>query len=144
MMQGQITDPKAALAFMTAGKATVTFVSTETSARYTFKISKKTESIYYVKVLRGSNNETDYGYIGFIKDTTFVFGGDKASCKIDTPCVKAFNWSFRSITHATIPATLQAWHEGRVGRCAKKLTVPPSQAPALAPECANMIVSPQT
>jgi len=58
-MQGQITDPKAALAFILAGDATVTFRSLTSGNRYTFRITEAEKRnpndapLRFVKLLNG-------------------------------------------------------------------------------------------
>src|SRR5262245_18998624 len=58
-----------ALAFLLAGKATVTFVSLRTGVRYTYKVSvaKDNDQLFFVSLLTGSNNEQDFSYLGIIR-----------------------------------------------------------------------------
>lgn len=60
------------LDFVKAGKAIFTIKNEESGNRFTYKIKKvKDKDIYFVCVLRGSNNLKDYAYIGTIFDKDF-------------------------------------------------------------------------
>ena len=61
----KITNPSQALEFLQGGNATATFVGQ--SSRYTYKIRKADKGdMYFVSLLVGANNESDYLYIGCI------------------------------------------------------------------------------
>ena len=64
--------PFDAWAFMLAGNATITATSERTGTRYTYRIRQATDAAgdptgpYFVSVLFGPCNESDYRYIGLI------------------------------------------------------------------------------
>ncbi len=127
--------------FATAGNATVTIVNPTTGNRFTYKLRQKTNddgsvTPHFVSVLNGSDNESDYTYIGFIRDgVTFIYGGAKARAGRDAPSVRAFEWFWR---HVGDPTPAEVWHEGRCGKCGRKLTVPESIERGLGPTCAQV------
>jgi hypothetical protein len=143
---GTITDPAHALTFINAGKATVTLVSKQTGARFTFKISmpklkdgEVDTGFRFVSVLNGPDNWANYAYLGYVRRGVFFHGGRKAKVGYDAPSHKAFAWAYKQITGGRIPDSLEVWHEGKCGRCGRKLTVPTSIASGLGPECAGKV-----
>jgi hypothetical protein len=152
MMPGQLTDTKQILKFMFAGNSTITFRSAKTGNRYTFKIREgKTNPpggvawpsagpVHFVKVLAGADNTADYVYIGMIRDGKFTTRASKMG--ISSVPVKTFMWALESFQKGIIPELLEVWHEGRCGRCGRKLTVPESIASGFGPECSERMELP--
>jgi hypothetical protein len=123
--------------FIFAGNATFTLVNTLTKNRFTYKVRKSKENdIFFVSVLTGSDNVSNYTFIGFIKNNKF-FHSKKSRISIDSVSFKAFNWFFHYID--SIPAIIDVLHEGKCGRCGRKLTTPESIKRGLGPECSNMV-----
>jgi hypothetical protein len=128
---------EAARDFILAGKATFTLRSKATDARFTFKVTSKDEGkIHFVSLLNGSDNETSYSYLGHIRQG-FYTHGKKSKIGPAAPSAMAMNWTWGKLVRGGIPETLEIWHEGRCGRCGRKLTVPSSIASGLGPECAQ-------
>lgn len=178
----------AARKFVYAGNAIVTVVSGKTGGRFTLRFSRAkvrgctcanvegaedcaacqrdtAEPTWFVKVLTGSDNESDkcYSYVGFVKgaegsERHFIHGGAKAKAGPDAPSVVAAGWVVSAL--ATLERVLAAgpeaanagdrlagalgqlgqaemWHEGVCGRCAHRLTVPESIESGLGPVCAT-------
>lgn len=120
---------------------------------------------WFVKVLTGPNNMQDYSYLGtiFITDEGgIIYRHGKKSHILDTaPSAKGIAWFVRNIDDLIVakrelakaelfgnPAAeakiakieesmnrLDYYHEGRCGRCARRLTVPTSITVGLGPEC---------
>jgi hypothetical protein len=129
-----------AKAFILAGNATFTIVSKKTQARFTYRVRKPKDAddISFVQIMNGSDNESSFAYVGFIRNGIFTHGGRKARAKVDAPSVMAFGWTFISLMRDShLPTTVEIWHEGRCGRCNRKLTVPSSIRSGLGPECAT-------
>jgi len=124
--------------FLTGGNATVTIVNPETGNRFTYKIRQKdndgAKTPFFVSVLSGQDNESDFSYIGFIRDGDFIHGGRKARAGSGAPSVRAFSWFWRNRQN---PSPAEVWHEGRCGRCGRKLTVPESIEDGFGPTCKN-------
>jgi len=144
-MHGQLTTAEQARSFAQAGNATLTLVSKTTGTRFTYKVQAPIENdvrqlssqMRFVKVLTGADNESSYSYLGYIRRGVFLHGGAKARVGYDAPSARAFAWAWKSLAQDAIPAALEIWHEGRCGRCARKLTVPSSIASGFGPECAE-------
>ena len=135
--------------FITAGKARFTLVSKNTGKRYTYKVSSSDKkwtpdsthpTIYWVSLLVGSDNTSDYQYIGTIFPKTGMKTTPKSRMNMDSEPVKAlkFVWDFLHI-HNRLPATVEMWHEGRCARCGGVLTVPESIASGFGPECRGKV-----
>lgn len=154
----QMTGAESIRTFVLAGNATFTLVSKKTGARFTYRVRmKKTEGVpyipgpWFVQVLTGPNNEQDFEFLGTvfaptpIKDLQraapdyHVFRHGKKSRVAETaPSAKAFAWFFEKVFRTQVlPETCDFYHEGRCGRCGRKLTVPESIASGLGPECAS-------
>ena len=135
--------------FALAGNATLTLRSAATGARFTYKIRlapKQDEDTpperrtWFVKLLCGSDNTSDYRYIGFIRDGRFIHGAGRSYASSEAPSVIAFGWFVRTIVYGQkANEKLEAWHEGCCGRCGRKLTVPESIESGMGPECAGKL-----
>ena len=138
-------------------------VSRKTGTRFTYRIAKgKKEgkvdpsAPWFVSVLTGSNNESDYTFLGSIFATRRVqvgggnFGpvygnipetappfvhGKSSTIPKTAPSAVAFAWAWARITRGEMPATCEVWHEGRCGKCGRKLTTPESIANGIGPVC---------
>ena len=136
----RITDASQARDFVLAGKAIFTLVSDATGVRFTYRVQRaRTGEVWFVKYLGGSDNGSDYRYIGFVRDGAFCYGGIKAKANRGAPSVRAIGWALRHLLGETpnLPDALQVWHEGKCGRCGRRLTVPASIASGLGPVCAG-------
>jgi hypothetical protein len=144
---------EAAFTFMLAGNAYFTIRSMKTGTRFTYRVSRSKCSrcgemdcncwknpLLFVKVLTGSQN-TDYSYVGYIKDKQYVYGGAKAKVGRNAPSAVAFEWLFNALSHNNLPKQVEMWHEGRCGRCGRKLTVPESIEAGIGPECAERMAA---
>jgi hypothetical protein len=142
-MSNMFTTPAAARAFMLGGNATITLVSLKTGARFTYKIKagiNPDDEIFFVSLLGGPDNEADFRYLGRISRGTFWAGrktprpGDVGP---DAPSTKAFSYVWEHLAADRMPG-VEIWHEGRCGRCNRKLTVPASIKSGFGPECVKM------
>jgi hypothetical protein len=147
MMQGQITDAKIALRFMLAGKATVTLRDEASGQRFTYKITlaekrQPTDTdTWFVSLLNGPDNWTNYAYIGIMKNENnqpkYIWTA-KAKAGRDAASVKAIGACVAQLAAGTMQG-FEVWHIGKCGRCNRPLTVPESIATGFGPECASMI-----
>lgn len=137
----RFTSATVAREFILAGSATLTLVSDKTGARFTYRVKAKeseTSQIYFVSLLNGASNESDYGFLGTIFGGVRYVHGTKSRVGEDAPSAKAFAWTFERIARGELPANCQIWHEGRCGRCGRKLTVPSSIESGLGPICETL------
>ena len=161
--RGQLTDWAQVRAFLFAGNARFTLRSAKTGMRYTYRVAvnkkdladpgKKADPAYFVSLLRGSDNEHDYKYIGCMHGTRF-FITTASRLPRTSPSVVALVWFLDAMaqqkdvladklsaldggTSSGVVAKLEFWHEGRCARCGRVLTVPESVASGWGPECAK-------
>jgi hypothetical protein len=132
-----------ALDFILAGNCTFTAKNSETGNRFTYKIKKhKVNDVWFVSVLGGANNETDYFFFGSInKDGKYSFSEKSAKIGKDAKSVITFNYIFNRLLSNTLSPLVEIWHEGKCGKCGRKLTVPESVETGLGPECSKRVVS---
>lgn len=146
-MRGRFTNAADAFSYMTAGKATVTFVSKASGVRFTYRLTQSEDGqCYFVGLLSGPDNTSDYQYMGYIRRDIYRHGRKVArpgDITMAAPSAKAFAWSWQQLAGGRLPEALEVWHEGRCGRCARKLTVPSSVARGFGPECAEKMGFPE-
>ena len=137
----QITDGTFARTFALAGKARITLVSARTGQRFTYRIAlgKADGSPHFVALLTGSDNDSDFQFLGTIFPDGGYRHGKRSRIGQDAPSAKAFAWAWSYLMTGRIPANLEVWHEGRCGRCGRALTVPESIESGLGPECAGRV-----
>lgn len=143
--RGKFSSAVEARQFMQAGKATVTLVSLRTQARFTYRLRLSDDrQAIFVSVLNGPDNYTNYKYIGRIARDIF-WAGRKVPRDGDVsptaPSSKAFAFAWKTLARGEMHAELEIWHEGKCGRCGRKLTVPESVAQGFGPECVNHVHS---
>lgn len=131
--------------FYKAGNATFTVRSKATGARYTFNVKRAKDrqgspmSMYFVAVLSGPDNTSNYTYMGIIdKHDRFILTR-KSKVKEDAVSFKTFSWLHACWKAQHMPANIEVYHEGKCGRCGRKLTVPESIESGFGPECANYV-----
>jgi len=141
----KINDAAAALRFIMAGNAYFTVRSIKTGTRYTYRVSRakndnpryaNSGETFFVALLTGPQNETDYSYMGIIRNREFRTTG-KSRYNERTLPVQAFRWVLGWLQRDAFPPQTELWHEGRCGRCGRKLTVPESIEAGIGPECAG-------
>lgn len=130
--------------FILAGNATITLLSRATGVRFTYKVRQPDETKpHFVGLLRGADNENDFQFMGTIFKGPHMAGyfyrpGRSAKIGRESQSSKAFIWFWDHMRKGTLPDTLEVWHEGRCGRCGRKLTVPSSIESGMGPECARI------
>ena len=125
------------LAYLNAGNATFTIENQE-NKRYTYKVKlSKNLNRYFVYMLTGNNNETDYTYVGMLVFSNLVLTkASKYTC--DTLAVKVFNYALDLIKgNKELLSGYFLEHNGHCGRCGRKLTTPESIKAGLGPICIN-------
>lgn len=138
----KFSDANDALRFIIAGNAIFTLRSQATGTRYTYRVRKPQDTKpgkpapLFASVLYGPDNGNDYAYVGTVH-TGRLQTTAKSKVKCDDPRAKALDWTLGQLANGAIPAKLEMWHEGRCGRCARRLTDPVSIERGLGPECAG-------
>lgn len=143
-MRGQFSTAHDARAFMLAGKAIVTLVSKKTGTRFTYRVAQG-NNVLFVGLLNGPDNTEDYKYLGRITQEGTFWCGRKTPRVGDihpgAPSAQAFSWAWAKLAAGVLPETLEIWHEGKCGRCGRRLTVPESiaQGFGFGPECVRHV-----
>lgn len=137
--RGRIERPTDILAFVLAGNSTFTLQGRTT--RYTYRVRKSGDGkVSFVSVLAGPDNESDYVYVGIIRGKAFELTAKSRMTEKSEP-VKAFAWFWTALARKSEAhlGQLAFYHEGRCGRCGRKLTVPASVERGIGPECAGLM-----
>lgn len=147
---GQLRTLPAIREYVEAGNATLTVRSKKTSERFTFKFVRPAAKEgcacpIFVRLLTGPDNESHYEYLGVIwpdKGGYRFVWSHKSRILLDAPSAKAATWFIARLSHLQTQLLEQAevWHEGRCGRCGRKLTVPESIGSGYGPECISHIL----
>lgn len=125
--------------FITGGNSTFTVLNDKTKARYTFKVTKaQDKDFFFVSYLHGSDNETDYNYMGILDDSQGFRLTAKSRVVSDSIVYKSFNWLWMMVkTGKPFPSGFHFYHEGRCAKCGRKLTTPESIESGFGPVCRN-------
>lgn len=142
--------------FTLAGKATLTLQSEKTGAHFTYKVRQATDKRtgeqahrWFVSVLNGPDNEHSFAYIGLLdmgtKRTDYLNPNGpvqfrqtaKARFGADTPSVRGFVYFWNAVSLDKMPGCMKVRHDGKCGRCGRKLTTPESLDRGIGPECAG-------
>lgn len=127
--------------FALAGNAIITLYSGNTGVHFTYKISRHRDDkdLYFVKLLRGADNNADYSYIGCYYKDTNRFNPCKPwkdrNLDLWPPSMRAIKCFFEHLYN--LPKALHVYHEGRCGKCGRRLTTPESIERGFGPECYN-------
>jgi len=128
------------LKFIFGGKSFVTFLNTNTSNRFTYKVVKhKTDDIYFINVLTSPDT---YTFFGTYRNGQFKHS-PKARISAEAQSVKVFQFVIAKLATNTLSNLIEIYHDGRCGKCGKQLTVPESVETGFGPECYKRIASKQ-
>lgn len=133
-----------ALDYITAGKAIFTVCNTQTGNRFTYKVKqmkqngKVVEGLLLVYVLNGSDNVSNYTYIGRIYNGRF---GTSANARVtpDAQSFRGFEYILNNLKTNTLPSQFTLYRPNQCGKCGKRLTVPSSILSGLGPLCVQSI-----
>jgi hypothetical protein len=130
---------------MLAGDARFTVVSAKSGTRFTYRVRAADQEgrrpggpSHFVSVLTGANNETDYGYLGLVREGAFEHGR-KSRISASAPSARVFAWFWRAAETGANLDQCEVHHEGRCGRCGRALTVPASIVSGFGPECIQYV-----
>jgi hypothetical protein len=139
-IMNELSNPKE---FALAGNAVITLESENTGNRFTYKITRADDNhnLFFVKLLVGPDNTADYSYIGCYYSDSQYFHPNKKYKEIDRnvwpASMRAIYYFFKNIDN--IPSKLHVYHEGKCGRCGRRLTTPESILLGFGPECVNKL-----
>lgn len=128
------------LQFITAGKAIFTVKNMETANRFTYKAYKpEHKPWFYLYLLNGTDNESNYAFIGSFTLEKGYRHSPKSKIGNKAQSVMVIEWYLRNLLAKTLPPKIETYHEGRCGRCGRKLTVPESIKSGFGPECVKTV-----
>lgn len=140
--------------FITAGSAIFTIElpadrPEECQPHYTFLVQHVEgkngwTDTWFVKLLTGPGNASDYTYVGILDvDTGVVRTTKKSPYNDNTYCVRLLNRVLYHVwrdSDVFVEHGYALHHEGRCGRCGRTLTVPESVESGIGPVCARSVL----
>ncbi len=138
MPRAELRDAATTVRFMLAGNAYVTFQSEKTGTRFTYRVATAGQSTgrsnvsHFVSVLTSSD---EYSYLGCIYASRNFGHGARSRIAKTAPSAVAFAWVWEKLTAGKMPVVLGVYHEGRCGKCGRRLTTPKSISSGLGPTC---------
>lgn len=118
--------------FLLSGLSTFTFLNTKTGNNFRYKISISDDGkLFFVSALI----DEKYSYLGTINKNLKYTYGVKSKISKDQQTSKVFLWVIERIFNNTLPDYIEVWHEGKCGKCGRKLTTPKSIDNGIGPEC---------
>lgn len=153
-MSGQIQRLDVVQQFLqpSVNSTTLTVVSKKSGTRFTYDIKRKepnadghADEVWYVDLLTGPDNRANFSALAVLTKRegrlTYIHS-KKSTIGVDAPSAVAFKFAIEHVVTRPNPSVLahvEFWHEGRCGRCGRKLTVPSSVELGLGPECAEKV-----
>jgi len=133
-MRNQITDSR----FFEAGKAIFT-ITNPLGIHYTYKIVHPEKKPFFVFLLTGQDNNSNYTYLGTYNPRNFeVYLTAKSKYNDDSTPVKVVRWAIKKVaSKISLPEGYKIQHEDRCCRCGRRLTTPESIENGIGPECIN-------
>lgn len=141
-----MVNPADMLVFALAGRAHFTLES-RSGMRFTYKVTAaadnkdktdETRKVWFVGVLTGTDNTSDYTYLGTIRVGQGYLPGRKSTIDPSAASAAAFAWFWAKVTspkHWEALKQMNFYHEGYCCRCGRMLTVPESIDRGIGPEC---------
>ena len=123
------------------GSATFTVSSEKTGRHFTYKIAGGGEKPFFVKLLTGPDNTSDFNYLGTIfDDGTKLIAKRGGKITPDAPSFQALKFTL-AVLHsgAEFPPAFSFRHEGKCGMCGRKLTEPDSIDRGIGPICSGRL-----
>ncbi len=128
--------------FLFGGHAIFT-VANPNDEYYTFRVTAPDDQhelypIWFLSVLTGPNNQTDYSYAATVRQNGFIKVTGKSKFTPDSKPVKVAQWAINLIlAGGKLPEGYKIHHEGRCGKCGRPLTTPASIESGIGPICAG-------
>ena len=130
--------------FILAGKAIFT-VANAGGKHYTFRVTHKEASgayaeAWFLSLLTGPDNTSDYTYVGMLSDRGLVRLTAKSKYNEQSEPVRVARWALSIVWWGgELPEGYAINHEGRCCRCGRTLTTPSSIEAGIGPECAEIM-----
>lgn len=128
--------------FILAGNSYFTVINKETKNKLTFRVVRpKEKSPWFVSA---TNKNGKYGFLGTLfprkGDFEYHWGWRRGKFTKDSVPNKSFEWLWKKIYLDSLPENIIFYHEGKCGRCSKKLTDPKSIIRGFGPHCFRILV----
>ncbi len=122
--------------FFLGGRATFT-VQNNKGEHYTFKVSQRAESPFFVSLMTGPDNENSFSYMGLLHpDNGWVKLTHNSKVTEDTISLAVVRWALKKVwSNGDLPEGYNIRHAGKCGCCGRKLTTPDSLDRGIGPEC---------
>lgn len=137
--RAELVDPARTVTFLLAGNAHVTFQSRRTGTRFTYRVraadprpGDDREPPHFVAVLTAPDH---YDYLGCVFDRRTYKHGKKSRIGEYAPSAVAFGWVWDQLQMGRMHPELAVYHEGRCGKCGRRLTTVESILSGLGPVC---------
>jgi hypothetical protein len=137
--------------FVRAGNSIFTLHNPRTGGRYTYKVVRPgNKPVLYVNLLARPDNHKDFVRLGIIfEEPDFQLGRPAhrfvvpSRWKISTRATsaRAFAWVWSNLRRGKPIFPAEFFHEGRCGKCGRRLTVPESIQSGLGPVCAGRVMA---
>lgn len=139
MSEHKIESASDALAYILAGKATVSLKSLITSNHYTFEVKRPKKPMNNITHFVSVRTGNDHARLGLIREGRNFYHMKKADLTSGSSQFRSFYWLFQNLMRNHLPTTCEIWHEGRCGMCARPLTDPESIGRGIGPDCFEKI-----
>lgn len=128
--------------FIFAGRAVFTLVSKISKNRITYKLSGVQSSNNDVVFVRVKSNDNHWIYLGTIFNKKNFVLSRKSKITQEAPSAKGIMWLVKVIVEKRqeLLDKIEFWHEGKCGKCGRKLTVPESIKLGLGPQCKGEVL----
>lgn len=135
--------------FIEGGNATFTIRNPATGTRFTYRARRPDdaqpgkERPIWMSLMNGPDNEDSFQFIGTTwpanPGLTPIRQSKKSKVSTEAPSFRALEWVLRNLLSQAHMDKIEVWHEGRCGRCGRKLTVPESVQRGFGPECSSIL-----
>jgi hypothetical protein len=137
-----VVAPEHVAAFLETAPNLFTIENVETGRRFTYRTEPPKNpngaALFFVEVLTGSNNESDYEYFGSVyKGQMAFYASPKARITAEALSVRGFKWLWEHRAALADFPHVRVHHSGRCGCCGRTLSTPESLARGLGPICAG-------
>ncbi len=132
-------------AYVFGGRATITIVSAKTGTSFTYHVAWKegTGNFFFVSLLTGPQNTSDYTPCGTVwkaVDGSWIYRTNQSALdwvRLDSPSQTGFAWFVRQLNSkgAEISNQVEVWISSRCSVCHRKLTAKQSIAAGMGPKC---------
>jgi len=135
-MTGKKISIEDAQRFILAGISTFTLHNSKTGNSFTYNVKISDDGkLYFASVIINSEKS----YLGTVNNKGKFYHGKKSKIPADAQASKVLSWCLERIYANTLPDFIEVWHEGKCGKCGRKLTVPSSIDTGIGPDCAKKL-----